>query len=314
MKLRRLSLASFSVTFLFSAILFCFSIPQDLFAADKIRIVTTTSTLASITREIADARAEIHSVAPPKQDIHFVAPTPKDVLKVKKADVFIHGGLDLEVWRDPLLHAAGNRAFLGEAKRAIDVSRGIQLLEVPVSISRAQGDIHLYGNPHYWLDPVNARTIADHIAKGLANLYPDQADFFLKNAERFKRRLDEKIHGWQKRLAPYRGMPVVVYHNSWPYFFERFGLVRAELLEPKPGIPPTAKHISELLTLMRVKKIKVIVKESFHENRTPAKVAKETGARVLSLFSEAGQAPEGTYFSLMEHNVRLLEEAFAPAR
>src|SRR3990167_8964483 len=140
------------------------------FAADKIRIVTTTSTIADLTRQVVGEKADIHYVAPPRQNIHFISPTPKDMLKVKKADVFIHGGLDLEAWRDPLLQAAGNMAFLGNGKAAIDASRGIQLLEIPQSLSRIEGDIHIYGNPHYWTDPENALIMADNIVSGLSAL------------------------------------------------------------------------------------------------------------------------------------------------
>ncbi len=278
-------------------------------AADKIRIVTTTSTLASIAQAIAGDKADIYSIASPNRDIHFISPTPKDVIKVKKADVFIHGGLDLEAWRNPLLDAVGRTDLMPpNGPRAIDVSKGIPLLEVPTSLSRMQGDQHAFGNPHYWTDPRNAKTIARDIEEGLAGIDPEDADFFRKNAEAFQHKIDEKMKDWENQMAPYKGSPVVIYHNTWPYFMETFGLVIAGTLEPKPGIPPTPKHLQEVTKMMKEKNIKVIVKEVFHESRAPKKLAKETGAAIVILKTEAGQA-QGDYFSFIDQNIQDLVKA-----
>lgn len=296
--------------FLCSLILFLSAEAKLLFGEEKVRIVATTATLASLVREVVGDRAEIYGVAPPGRDLHFYTPTPRDVLKVKKADVFVHMGLDLEVWRDPLLVAAGNPAFLGKARGAIDVSRGISLLEIPTSLSRSQGDIHAYGNPHYWLDPENSKIMVRNIAEGLGRLLPEERDVFQKNASAFIQQVDEKIRGWEKRLVPYRGSPIVTFHKSWPYFAERFGLVIVGELEPKPGIPPTPKHLAVLIRIMKEKGVKVIIKESFQESRTPKKVARETGARVLNLLQDPGEIREATdYLSMVEYNVKLVEEA-----
>lgn len=283
-----------------------------LFASEKINVVATTTTLASIACEIAGDNIPISSIASPKQNIHFYAPTPKDVLKVKKADVFIHQGLDLEAWRQPLLDAAGNLRFLGEGKYSIDVSRGISLVEIPVTLSRAEGDIHIYGNPHYVGDPENAKIIAVNIAEGLAAVEPDKADFFRKNAEEFNKRLDAKIKEWEARLGKFQGAPVVTYHRSWSYFVKRFGLTVIGEIEPKPGIPPTAKHIAGLIQQIKDTKAKVIIKEYFEANRTPQKIAADTGIRVVNLSQAVGE-PETArdYLSLMEQNVSLLEEALS---
>ena len=285
------------------------SVHENVFAAGKIKIVTTTSTLASLSRSIAGDKADIYFIASPDRDIHFITPTPKDVVKIKKADVFVHGGLDLEAWRGPLLDAVGRSEFMPAGERAIDASLGIPLLEIPVSLSRLQGDIHAFGNPHYWLDPVNGKIMAGNIAEGLARLYPEDADFFRKNAEAFKSQIDLKVKEWEARMAPYRGQGVIVYHNSWPYFLNRFGLAMMGSLEPKPGIPPTASHLNELVALMKEKKVKVILKEVFQENRTSQKAAQETGASVVTLASEAGEAG-GDYLGMIEKNVSNLEKAF----
>lgn len=276
---------------------------------DKIRIVATTSTLASLAGEVAGDKAQIHYVASPKRNLHFVSPTPKDVLKVRKADVFIHYGLDAEPWRDPLLHAAGNEKVLPGGKGFVDVSRGIPLLQVPEDFSRKEGDIHLYGNPHYWTDPVNAGLMVQNISEALASLYPGQSGFFRENARDFQERLNRKIKDWRKRMEPFQGTAIVTYHKNWPYFAKRFGLEIAGHLEPKPGIPPSAKHLAALKRVMKEKGVRLIVQASYYESRTAERMAEETGAHVLYLAQNVNEkAGTGDYISMMEHNIKLLEK------
>ena len=296
---------------LFLVLSFVLVTPGILFASEKIYTVATTTSLADIAREVAQDKIQISAIASPKQDIHHYAPTPKDVLKVKKAEVLIHEGLDLEAWREPLLDASGNMRFLGQGQNSIDVSKGIMLLEIPTSLSRAQGDIHAFGNPHYIGGPENAGIIASNIAEGLAKIDPDDADFFLKNAKEFNKKMDQKIKEWQEQLAPFKGAPVVTYHRSWSYFTKTFGFSIVGEVEPKPGIPPTAKHLSELIRLMKEKKVKVIIKEPFEENQAPKKIAEETGAKVVTLSQSVGE-PQGAkdYISMMDQNVHVLKTAF----
>ena len=281
-----------------------------LLGAEKLDVVATTTTLASIAREVAQDKIRLQAIASPKQNIHHYAPTPKDVFRVKRADVFIHEGLDLEAWRQPLLDAAGNPRFLGDGKYSIDVSRGISLLEIPTTLSRADGDIHAFGNPHYIGDPKNAKIIALNIAEGLASVDPEKADFYRKNAVSFNERLDAKIKDWEARMTGFQGAPVVTYHRSWSYFVKRFGLSVIGEVEPKPGIPPTAKHLAGLIRQIKDKSAKVVIKEYFEENRTPKKISEETGARIINLSQAVGE-PENAkdYLSLMEQNISLLEEA-----
>ncbi|OGW79998.1 MAG: hypothetical protein A2Z83_09320 [Omnitrophica bacterium GWA2_52_8] len=283
-------------------------------AEGKIKIVATTTVIGSIAGEIAGTEAEIYSIAKPKRDPHFYSPTPRDVLKAKKADVLIHGGLDLETWRGPLLDAVGKPELMWpNGKRQIDVSAGIELLEIPPSLSRAEGDIHAYGNPHYWIDPENGKRVARNIAEGLARLYPEEADFFLKNAGIFEAKMDIKIKKWTALLAPYAGKKIISYHKSMIYFLRRFGLVSAGEIEPKPGIPPTARHLATLKKIMKEDQIKVILKETFHENSTPKKVANDTGALIVIFAQAVGEVPEaGDYRSMMDYDVRAVEAAFSP--
>lgn len=277
-------------------------------AAERLRIAATTPSIASLAAEVAGRDADVYSVAAANRNLHFITPTPKDVLKVKKADVFIHGGLDLEVWRGPLLDAVGRQDFIS-GSRAIDVSGNIALVDKPEEVSRAHGDIHLHGNPHYWTDPANAKVMVDTIADGLSVIYPEKAGEFRRNADLYKTRLDAKMSEWQNRMAPFRGRAVVAYHDSWPYFLGRFGLSSAGFLEPKPGIPPTPRHFEELVQLMRKENVHVIIRETYHEKKTPEKLARETGA-VVAVLQQDRSLEEGGYEASVERNVAALEAAF----
>ncbi len=288
---------------------------SSVFAADKIKITATTPVFAGIAEEITEGQADIYYVASPNRDVHFISPTPKDILKVKRADIFVHGGLDLEVWRGPLLDAAGRLDFMGEdSARSIDVSRGVTLKEIPESLSRLHGDVHAFGNPHYWTDPLNAKAIAGNIARGLSEVYPDRKDFFTANLEKFNKKLDEGMSRWENQLAPYKGNGVVVYHNSWPYFLERFGLSTVEHLEPKPGIAPTPKHLQKVIQLIKERNVKVIIKESFQDSGTPRKVANSTGAQVITLHQEPAQAVSGGYIKMMDENISTLAKALGGSK
>jgi ABC-type Zn uptake system ZnuABC Zn-binding protein ZnuA len=293
---------------LFALILMGLAFPAH--ADDKIRIVTTTTTLADFARHVAGDKADIYTVASPKRDIHYVSPNPKDVLKLKKADVFIHSGLDTEPWRNPLLDAAGNPAFLGEGKDAIDPSPGIALLEVPDILTRAEGDQHQFGNPHFWNDPDNGVLMLRNIARRLEELYPERADEFRKNAEAYETQIKAKIAEWDSRLASYRGTPIVTYHRSWPYFARHFGFEVVGQIEPKPGIPPTAKHTAEIIRLMKEKKVPLIIKETYYDDRSSQKVAKEAGAKVMDLAQSVGEVKEAVdYIGLIEFDVSQVEKA-----
>ncbi|MBI1977842.1 MAG: zinc ABC transporter substrate-binding protein [Candidatus Omnitrophica bacterium] len=290
--------------------LFTIGLTQNLWAADKIRVVATITTLADFIQQVTGDLADIYTIAAPKRNIHFYAPTPKDVLKVKKADVLVHTGLDLEAWRPPLLETAGNARFLGEAKFEIDVSKGIKLVEVPTILSRSQGDLHIFGNPHYWVDPENAKIMLETIANRLSELYPEHASEFQKNAKAYRNKIDEKMKEWLAFMEQFRGSSVITYHKSWPYFADRFGLKIVEQLEPVPGIPPTAKHLAKLRSLIPEKNVKLIIKETFGENRTSEKLSRETGVKVAVLIQNPGAAKEvQDYFSMMDYNFNQIRKA-----
>lgn len=285
-----------------------------LFAQDKIRVAATTRTIASLAEEIMGDEAEYYSIVRPKLDVHFISPTPKDVLMVRKADVFMHSGLDLEAWRPPLLETAGRKDFLGAGARAIDVSRNITLLEVPESLSRAEGDIHVFGNPHYALDPVNAKIMARNIASRAGELYPEKAGLFSARLKQFEERLDAALQKWENELRPFAGEAIITYHKSWPYFAKRFNLEVADYLEPKPGIAPTARHLAELMDIIRKKKIKVLVREFFQDSGPAKKLSQKTGVQSIVLIDDPDEVKEAAdYISMMDYNVKQIRNALASA-
>lgn len=279
--------------------------------ARPLKVVATTETFADLARTITGEEAEIHAVASPKRNVHFIEPTPKDVLKLKKADLFIHAGLDLELWRLSLVDAAGNRKCFSGGEGEIDLSKGIRLLEVPTArLSRAEGDIHIYGNPHYWLGPENARVMATTIFEKMKEADPQNRERYEKNLSAFLEKLEQKIREWKNLSQPFRGVRVVTYHKSLSYFAEFVGLEIAGYVEPRPGIPPTAKHLAELSRIVREKGVKLILKEPYFENETPKRVAKETGAIVLEVAHGVRETKEAVdYFSLFGDNIRRIREA-----
>ncbi|MEK6683583.1 MAG: metal ABC transporter substrate-binding protein [Nitrospirota bacterium] len=282
--------------------------------AAPLRVVTTTEDLAAIVREIGGPLVEVESLARGSQDPHFLEARPSLMLKASRADLFVQVGLGLEAgWASSVLVGARNPAIQHGASGYLDASRGIQPLDVPSGpVDRSQGDVHPFGNPHYWLDPENGKIIARTIAERLAALRPESAGRIEENRKGFERRLDEAIAGWKKRMAPYEGTPVVTYHNSWAYFARRFGLRVVGYVEPKSGIPPSPAHIQQLIQHMKREKVKVIIIDPYFARSTPDLIARETGARVLVLPPSVGGV-EGirTYFDLFDYLIDQLTMALS---
>ena len=285
-------------------------------SAAPLKVVTTLSTFADLVKTIGGEQVEVSYVASPKFNPHFIEPKPSDVLKVKKADLFVHAGLDLELWRWPLVEAAGNREGMPGGSRELDFSRGVKLLEVPQgSVSRAEGDIHLYGNPHYWLDPRNGKIMAQTIAEKLSELDPEHISFYNERMRVFTRQLDQRITEWESRTASILDRELVAYHNSWPYLMAFTGLKMQHYLEPKPGIPPTPRQVEFIERSIRERKIPVIVQESYFPKETAETVARRTGAKVILLCQNVGQIPEAKdYLAMMAYNVNQLVSALGGSR
>jgi ABC-type Zn uptake system ZnuABC Zn-binding protein ZnuA len=283
-------------------------------AAAPLTVVTTTSDLAAIAKEVGKNRVEVTSLASGIQDPHFLDPRPSFLVKLNRADLLIEGGLDLEVgWLPTLLASARNpRLRVGEPGR-LDASQGISVLGVPTGpIDRSQGDVHGKGNPHFLMDPMNGAIAAETIAQRLCNLDAGGCATFKANAQSFRGWIETALAKWTKALAPYQGAKVVVYHDSWPYFTKRFRLTPVGYVEPKPGVPPPPSHVAALADLIARDGVKVIVMEPYFARAIPDLLARQTGARVLVLAPAVGGLPAADdYLSMFDVNVARLVEALS---
>lgn len=296
-----------------TAAAFCAAVPYVY--AKPLQVVTTMSTFADLAKAIGGEYVQVSYVASPRFNPHFIEPRPSDVVRVKRAQLFIHAGLDLEAWRGPLLDAAGNLSVMPGGERELDLSKGIALLEVPTSpVSRSQGDIHLFGNPHYWVDPENAIIMCKAIASKLSALDPEHAAEYDSRMRVYTRALYQRIQEWKRSLAPFSGQQLVGYHNEWPYLMRFAGLKMEQFLEPKPGIPPTPKQVEYIEQYVQSKKIKTLVISTYFPRDSADVVAKRTGIRVIDLVQNVGEIPQAKdYVSMTDYNVGQLVGALQGA-
>jgi len=285
-------------------------------AASKLKIVTATTDLAEFAQQVGGDRVEVEAIARGYQDPHFVEAKPSFLLKLRHADLLIVVGLQLEIgWLPPLITQCGNPNVQIGAKGYLDASQFAEIMEIPTTtVTRAMGDVHPFGNPHYWLDPENGRRIAQGIQKKLAEMQPADAAYFDQRFQDFSKRLTEAEKRWDAQMQPYRGRKVITYHRSWPNFLKRFGLIAAAEIEPRPGIPPSPGHTLELIQLMRRENIKVILVEPYFDLKTPNSIARETGGQVVVMLPSVGGEKEVTdYFQLFDYDINLVVRAFQAA-
>ncbi len=278
----------------------------------KLNIVATTSDLGALAREIGKDKVEVTSIAKPTEDPHFVDAKPSYIVKLNKADILIEGGLQLEMgWMPNLVIGARNQKILTGNPGYLIASMGVRILEVPdPSATRAMGDIHPFGNPHFMLDPLNGKVVAAHICDRLCQIDAKNCNYYKDNLKNFMARLDQKLPEWQKILEPFRGTKVVTYHKTFPYFANRFNLNVVGTLEPKPGIPPSPTHINSLIPMMKSEGVKLILIEQFRERKIPEFVASQTGAKIVTLpIMVGGQKGIEDYISLFDHNVNQIASA-----
>jgi zinc/manganese transport system substrate-binding protein len=281
-------------------------------AQAKLNVVATTPDLGAIAREIGGDQIELTTLAKPTEDPHFVDAKPSFIVKLNRADVLVEGGAELEIgWLPALLDQARNDKLAAGAPGRVVCANGVQLLDVPSTLDRSKGDIHAAGNPHYVVDPVNAKTVAQNITEALSKSDPKSAAYFGANLKKFTDTIDVKLGEWQKTLAPFRGRRVVAYHDSWPYFGNRFGLRIDLFLEPKPGIPPTPAHLAGVIATIKAENVRVIMVDPYLNRRTAETVARNTGATVVdvSQFPGALKGTEGGYIPLIDHLVNSLAKA-----
>jgi zinc/manganese transport system substrate-binding protein len=281
--------------------------------AAPLRVYTTTTDLADVARRVGGDRVEVESLARGYQDPHSVEAKPSLIAKLMKADLYIQSGLDLEAgWAPLLLRGSRNKTIQPGARGFLDASAAVEPLDVPAQVSRALGDIHPYGNPHYMIDPENAKRVAGLIAERLAELSPADAARFQENARTFAAQVDDRMRRWSDRLEPYRGARFVSYHRNLPYLARRFGLVSAGEMEPKPGIPPTASHTAKLIARMKEDKVRLILTQPWYEKRTANSIARATGARVVVTAFYPESVPQAEdYLRMMDYNVAALAAALA---
>lgn len=273
------------------------------------KVITTTEDLAALTREVGGDKVTVDSMAKGYQDPHFVEAKPSFIIKLHDADLLVVIGRELEIgWLPPLLTQSRNAKIQAGAPGYLDASIGVKIMELPTGqVTRAMGDVHPEGNPHYWLDPDNGRIIAKSIAVSLSQISPNDKAYFEQRYADFDRRLGEAEKRWTAAMAPYKGTKVVTYHRSWPNFTDRFGLDVIGYVEPKPGIPPSPSHTIELIADMKRQGIKVILVEPYFDLKTPESIAREVGGKVVVMAPSTGGVKEATdYIKLFDYNINLV--------
>jgi len=288
---------------LITAALFA-SVPAG--AQGKLNVMTTTEDLGSIAREVGGDHIVVDSIAKGYQDPHFVEAKPSFILKLQKADLLVVVGRELEIgWLPPLIQQSRNAKIQPGGEGYLDASAQAKILEIPQGqITRAMGDVHPFGNPHYWLDPENGKAIGMEIVAKLSLLRPGDKAYFEQRLADFTNRLNDAGKRWAAAMAPYKGLKVVTYHRSFPNFTDRFGLEVIGYVEPRPGIPPSPSHTLELMQEMKRQNVKIIMVEPYFDLKTPNAISRETGARVVVLAPSVGGTKEVTdYFKLFDYDI-----------
>lgn len=282
-------------------------------AVAALKVVATTSEYGALASQLGGTRVTVTTIAKPTEDPHFVDARPSQIVALNRAAVLIEGGAELEAgWLPQLLDGARNSRIMTGASGRIVASEGVQLLDIPLAADRSQGDTHVAGNPHFMLDPLNARIVAAHITRVFSSLDPAGANLYKNNLAQFESSLKSKMTEWTAALAPYKGRPIVTYHPTWRYFGRRFGLAADTFLEPKPGIPPSPPHLAKVMRKMQTENIRVLLVEPYQPRKTAEAVASRTNAVLVEVCQFPGGLPgTETYFSLIDTVVKRIAQALA---
>jgi ABC-type Zn uptake system ZnuABC Zn-binding protein ZnuA len=275
--------------------------------------MTATTDMAALTQEVGGDKVNVEALAKGYQDPHFVEAKPSFLLKLRQADLLIVVGLQLEIgWLPPLITQSGNPRIQVGAAGYLDASQFAEILEIPQGVvTRAEGDVHPLGNPHYWLDPDNGRRIARGISTKLGEMDPGDNAYFQQRFQDFDKRLSAAEQKWDQEMQPYRNRKVVTYHRSFPNFAKHFGMDVIGYVEPRPGIPPTPSHTIELIQQMKRENCKVILVEPYFDLKTPQSIARGTGGQVVVYLPSVGGEKQVTnYFELFDYDIALLTKAF----
>lgn len=284
--------------------------PGTAAGSPKLRVVTTTTDLRALTEAVGGDLVEVDSLARGNQNPHDLEVRPSLMVKVRRADLLVINGLDLDQWAEVVVQGANNPKVLPGAPGRVDASEGLPVLEVPATrVDRSMGDVHPAGNPHYTPDPGMAPGVTANILAGLARLMPEARPALEKNRAAFLARLAEAMPRWQATLAPFKGARVVQYHADFVYLLARFGLVKAGAIEDRPGIPATPGHLARLIQEMKQAQVKLVVVEPWNDVKLAERVAREAGARVRVLAPSVGAVREATsYLDTVDYNVRALAD------
>jgi zinc/manganese transport system substrate-binding protein len=279
--------------------------------AAKIRIVTTLTDLADFTRAIGGDLVEVHSLATGVEDTHGVPMKPSFVPIMNRADLLILVGLDLEhAFLPALLEASKNPRIQVDRSGYVDCSKGIIPRDVPKSTDHSAGDVHPYGNPHYMLDPVLAKTAIKNIYNALAGFDPQHQAQFTRNRDAYLSKLDAKIAEWENEGKPLKGVKFIAYHEEWNYFAARYGMDFFGTIELRPGIDPTPRHIEELIASMKAEHVPIVVREPQFPEKVPKRIAEQTGATLVTLPIMPGGVPNTeTYIKMMDYIIQTLVKA-----
>lgn len=281
-------------------------------AQERVPVVTTTTDLRSLVEVVGGNRVAVTSLVPPGMDAEEYQPKPQDLLRLKNARLLVRVGLDYDLWLDRLLAQADAPDLRRGGAGYLDASFGIPVLEVRgVSVGPSDGHAHGNGNPHYWLDPKNAEIVTATIAEALTRRDPANAAAYEANRLAFLAQLAGKLSEWEGKLAPLKGMPLVAYHNSWPYFARRFRLDFIGFLETKPGVPPSPAHLAAIVRTMKERGVRGVVREPHEPRRDVDFVTDKAGAKVVTLAASVGALPQASdYIALFEVDVAALLAAF----
>jgi zinc/manganese transport system substrate-binding protein len=296
-----------------TGVLLCLMFLPTASQAKKLNVITATTDMAALAQEVGGDRINVESIAKGYQDPHFVEAKPSFLLKLRQADVLITVGLQLEIgWLPPLINQSGNPRIQIGAGGYLDASQFAEILEIPTgTVTRAMGDVHPLGNPHYWLDPDNGRRVARGIAGKLGELDPADSAYFQQRFQDFDKRLTAAEQKWDAEMAPFHGNKVVTYHNSFTNFAKHFHLSVIGYVEPRPGIPPTPSHTIDLIGLMKRENCRLVLVEPYFDMKTPNSIGAATGAKVqVYLPSVGGEKQVTTYFELFDYDIALLKKAF----
>ena len=261
-----------------------------------IKVVASLPDLGSIAAYIGGDKVEVSSIARANANPHSVEVFPSYMAKVARAALYLKCGLALDQWADAIIDGSRNNHLV-----IIDCSAGIDVLDKPAGkVDASKGDVHPYGNPHYWLNPANSTVIAQNVLEGLCKIDPANADVYRANLEKFKADCGLKITLWKERLKPLRGKNIISYHSSWAYFADAFGLTIAAMVEPFPGIPPTGKHLAELVDLIKRDNSVFIIQEPYFSDDAPKFLFRQTGIKVFKFAPACSGVQPTSYFDHFE--------------